>query len=227
MAHPGPAQGNGPARPSKRATLVVIAASVVVAGLLAMANWSGAHRRANLDPALTMTGPQAGATNAPLQVEVFEDYQCPYCGQAAREIFPSFMKNWVATGKAHVVVHDIAFLGPESTVAARAAVCATQQGKYWPFREQLYQQQHGENTGFLTEARMTAFAADQGLKVSEFQACMADPATLTLIKQELDKAKQQGVRSTPTFVINGQNLEGVASYAQFDLVLKNVLAMKK
>ncbi len=68
--------------------------------------------------------PMLGSPKAPVTIDEFGDFQCPYCGEFVRQTEPKIITKYVATGKAKIVWHTLAFIGPESALAGRAAWCA-------------------------------------------------------------------------------------------------------
>lgn len=89
--------------------------------------------------------PQSGATlgeaDAPVTLYVYEDFQCPFCGQFSREVLPEVVQNHVAGGEAKVVSRPLVFLGEDSLEAARAALAAGEQDLYWQYHALLFENQ--------------------------------------------------------------------------------------
>jgi len=82
-------------------------------------------------------GEQRGSASAPVVVEEYGDFQCPHCANFQRTVGPTVDKL-VDSGRIRFVFHPIAFIGPESTAAASAATAAGDQGKFWPYLDQLF-----------------------------------------------------------------------------------------
>src|SRR5690242_19388040 len=126
-------------------------------------------------------GPTLGRSAAPVTLEIWSDYQCPYCGELARSYLPSLVDDFVAPGSVRILAQDIAFLdrgaSTESTDAAAAAACAGDQGRFWAFHDLLMWNQAGENAGAFADARLQAMAARAGLDLATWNACRAAPAT--------------------------------------------------
>ena len=92
---------------------------------------------------------------------------------------PQLVNDYVATGKVLFEFKDLAFLGDESIQAAQAADCALDQGKFWPYHDTLYANQHGENQGSFTTERLKAIAQTVGLNMSTFDHCLESQAHKT------------------------------------------------
>ena len=83
-------------------------------------------------------GLSLGSASAPLELEVFEDFQCPYCIRFTATVEPVIVDEFVATGKVRLVFRNNPILGLESELAARATVCAAEQGHGWDFALALF-----------------------------------------------------------------------------------------
>ena len=162
-------------------------------------------------------GEAIGPADAPVVLEVYADYQCPWCGKFARETLPGLVRTYVAAGQLRIEERSIAFLGSgsddESLDAAAAAACAAPAGKYWTFADYLVWNQSGENEGAFSRDRLAAIAERVGLEPEAFQACLDDPAVRGAIETRTAQAFDAGIQSTPTFVIDGERVT-VDSFAE-------------
>jgi protein-disulfide isomerase len=151
---------------------------------------------------------ELGSATAPLTLEVWSDFQCPYCEQFWTLSEPGIVNQFVATGKVHLVYHDYTFLGQESLDAAVAARCADKQGRFWPYHDLLFANQGLENSGAFSSDRLTALAQQAGLDVDTWSNCRDDSTVLQAIQQETVAGSSQGVSGTPTLFLNGAKLSG-------------------
>ncbi len=167
---------------------------------------------AYLTPTALADGNALGKAGAGVTVEVWEDYQCPYCQRFTVQTEPQIIENYVTTGKVRLVYRDLAFLGDESYWASVAAALARQQGKFWPYHDYLFANQLGENVGSYSVARLQLIADAVGLDRRKFDAGLQLDAARTLfaqIKQASDAdATRLGITSTPTVVVAGKVVEG-------------------
>lgn len=158
-------------------------------------------------------GPTVGRSGAPVTLEIWSDYQCPYCGELARSYLPRLVDDFVTPGSVRILAQDIAFLdrgtSTESTDAATAAACAGDQGRFWAFHDLLMWNQAGENAGAFADARLQAMAARAHLDLPTWNACRAAPATTRNVVARTGRASALGIVSTPTLIINGQPLVGL------------------
>jgi protein-disulfide isomerase len=162
------------------------------------------------------TDPPAGATygrpDAPVTIEVWADYQCPYC-QLEDLLFGGAMdREYVTPGTARLVYRDFAFLGQESIDAAVAARCAGAQepAAQLRFHDVLYVYQQGENQGRFARANLLKLAEIVGVpSQAAFTACLDDPAVATAVADETTAGRNVGVTSTPTIRLRGPGGERV------------------
>ena len=136
--------------------LLVAVAMVVAALLVVLSQLGGAGGGSGEDVGKLYSGiPQDGTTlgkaDAPVSVYLYEDFQCPFCGQFSREMFPRLVDDYVRDGEARLVSETMVFLGPDSVTAARAALAAGEQNHYWPYYSLLYAHQEAENSGYVTD----------------------------------------------------------------------------
>ena len=150
-------------------------------------------------------GPALGTTAAPVTIEIWADYQCPYCRLEAMVFGGSMERAYVLPGLARVVYRDFAFLGQESIDAAVAARCAGRQdpGAYWRYHDLLFASQQGENQGTFKRANLVTLAGIAALDPTSFTACLDDPAVATAVTAETAQGRALGVTSTPTLRITG------------------------
>lgn len=154
-----------------------------------------------------------GRADALVTIDLYEDFQCPACQAWGRSVFPSLVSYELTAGTARIVFHDVAFLGPESIDAGRAAYAAAQQGRFWDMWATLYANQGRENSNAFSRVRLVAMADRLGLDVTRFEADMDSSAALAAIDASRSAADQAGVNSTPTLIIDGQTFVGVQAYA--------------
>jgi protein-disulfide isomerase len=164
-----------------------------------------------------------GDPNAPVRVEEWADYQCPVCGRWATDVGPKFIQEYVDTGKVYYVFNDFPFIDSyfrnnggkmESVQAAEGARCAFDQGKFWEYHDTLYANQHGENEGDFSKSRLKEIASKLGLDSAQFNDCLDSGKYRDQVKASYDKAVSSGVSSTPTFVIDGEQVVGYQTFEQ-------------
>jgi protein-disulfide isomerase len=165
-----------------------------------------------------------GRAGAPVTIDLYEDFQCPACQAWGRTVFPSLVANELTAGTVRIVFHDMAFLGPESIDAGRAAYAASRQARFWDMWATLYANQGRENSGAFTRVRLIAMADQLGLDIALFEADMDSTEAQAAIDASRSNAGQAGVDSTPTLIVDGQKLVGSQGYADVAAVISAAAA---
>lgn len=224
------------ARPHPRAWLwpAATAAAVIVlaAGLFAFVNRPVREGPLSLAPAgvprgVTATGePTLGSPQARVVMDEFGDFQCPYCGGFVRDTEPRIIAAYVRSGKVRIVWHSVAFIGPESVLAARAAWCAQERGKFWEYFAVLYEHQDGENTGTFNPARLERWAGDLGLDRAAFATCLASPRSLAGPLAGTREAQNAGIHETPAFIVNGRTATGALTFDELSALIAQALSAR-
>jgi protein-disulfide isomerase len=109
-------------------------------------------------------------------------------------------------------------------LAAEAAECANDQGRFWEYHYKLYAEQYGENRGAFLPERLKQFATDLGLGRGEFDACLDSHKHIGLVADLRDQAAAAGARGTPSFLINGELVVGYQSFEEFRQHIEEALA---
>jgi protein-disulfide isomerase len=240
----------------RRAAVVAAALSLVVAVLSgACGGDDGSPAPGATAPGATATGPRAGATadardpaafaarklplelakgssigkpDAKVTLEVFEDFQCPFCLIYTLTQEQVVMDEFVATGKVRFVFRNLPILGEESVRAALSATCLAEAEKFWPFHQRLFLEQlkAGQltkeqlNVGRFSEANLKAYALEAGAQAADYDDCVGDPATLAKVQAEVTQAQTLGLRGTPALVLDGKVLPTPPNAAEMRRVLQ-------
>ena len=157
-------------------------------------------------------GTALGAPAAPVTVYEFADLQCPFCRDVALETLPDVIRKHVRAGKVRIVYQDLAFLGPDSVKAGRAAAAAGEQDRLWQFAHLMYANQGEENSGWVTDALLErVWSAIPGLDVERAKRAAAAGAGTADLAQARRLARRYGIDGTPSFVAGrtGGTLEPV------------------
>ena len=154
-----------------------------------------------------------GDPDAPVKMEVFEDFQCPACQYYTEEIESLVIQNLVAAGKVYYVFYNFPFSdgagagnGGEADQAANAAMCASEQNKFWEMQGTIFANWNGENQGAYTDIRLTAMAEKAGLDMEAFNACFKVNKYKAEIQADYNYGLTLGVHGTPTIFVNGTSL---------------------
>jgi protein-disulfide isomerase len=173
--------------------------------------------------------PRKGPDSATLVLIEYADFQCPFCRDFARHTLPELEKRYVATGKVQLVFRNLPLqeIHPQALMAAEAAECAEEQGKFWEVHDALFMDQRLDETSLLAKVR----AAD--LDLARFSTCVQGPGAVK-VRQDLAASRALGLAVTPTFLIGRRQatglvkvervITGVKDTAAFAAVLDSMLA---
>ena len=172
--------------------------------------------------------PILGASDAQLTVVEWGDYQCTYCHRFHENTKDIVFSNFVDSGKIRFAFRDFTLNGPASVLAAEASYCAGDQGKYWAYHDELYNNWKGENTGWVTMNNLKKFASNVGLDIDAFDKCVQSDKYRQKVLDNYGYGQSIGINATPTFLIidkdgNVQAIRGAQPYNIFDQVLKEKL----
>lgn len=154
-------------------------------------------------------GRAMGDPNAPVVVEVFEDFQCPRCKEFSDTVEKSLIESeYLTSGQVYYVFRNFPFIdrdtaGQESHQAANASMCAAEQGSFWDYHDILFVNWNGENQGAFIDKRLVAFAENLGLNMDQFKTCFKDNKYEVEITSDYDLGLKYGVQGTPTVFVNG------------------------
>jgi protein-disulfide isomerase len=200
---------NSALRSPRTLLALLVTVAIVVAALLVVLSQFGGGGGSSEDVGEFYAGiPQDGTTlgedDAPVTLYLYEDFQCPFCGQFDREMFPDVVDDYVRDGEVKVVSETMAFLGPDSVTAARAAFAAGEQNRYWPYHTLLFENQGEENSGYVTDDFLRGLAEDTpGLDVHKWEDERAGNSFTQELGTVQAKAQAAGVNSTPTLIVKG------------------------
>ena len=162
-----------------------------------------------------------GADNATVTIVEFSDFQCPFCGQFARDTEPQLISEYVDTGKVKFIYKHFPLSQTHQFAqkAAEASECAGDQSKFWEYHDVLFQNQNA-----LTRGDLKRYATQLELNTTAFDACLDSGAMDGIVKQNYNEGTGKGVTSTPTFFINNVKVSGAQSFNSFKAAIDAELA---
>lgn len=150
--------------------------------------------------------PTKGAATAPVTIVEWADFQCPFCKSAAPVVdelvnrYPGkvrlFFKNYPLPS------HNLA------EPAARAAIAADAQGKFWEMHHKLFE----TSPAGLEPRALEAHARELGLKLDRFKTDLESEATKARVAREKKQAETLGFSGTPLIYINGREFPLVGDF---------------
>jgi len=143
--------------------------------------------------------PTAGAAKGDVTVVEFFDYNCGFC----RKAVDSMSKLMDADKKVKVVMVDFPIFGKDSEAAARVAIAAGKQGKYWDLHQALLL-----HKGANGEESALQLAEKLGLDMTKLKADAAAPETAKLLADNRALAEKLGIQGTPHFYVGDKVIPG-------------------
>ena len=160
-------------------------------------------------------GHDAGRADAPLTVTLFSDFECPYCktASASLDVVRERYGDRVRFVYKHFPLDPSCNPGTPQGAhhracdAAGAAVCAGEQGKFWEFHHEVFEEG-------AEEPDLRAAAKSAGLDTRTWSQCRASERAPATVRADIDDGLRLNVQSTPTFLIGDQLVPGALSAEQ-------------
>jgi len=186
---------------------IVVVSAVAVGALLvwlSQTSGSGEEEVRELLADVPRNGTTLGSEDTPVTIYLYEDLQCPSCARFARDTFPELVRRYVEPGEVKVVSETLAILGRDSVPAARAALSAGEQNRYWEYSTLFFLNQGRENSGYVTDEFLTNIAQKtQGLDVDQWNEARDSDAVQSELEAAQASARDEGIEGTPTLVVSG------------------------
>lgn len=188
-------------------------------------------------------GFRMGNPDAPIKLVEYGARTCPTCGAFSREGATPLERNYVASGKVSFEFRDFLVHGAPDLAAALLGQCGGT-ATFFPILDQMYANQDGyldrlQQGGAALQERLNAMAPTQaitalaeqmglidfvkqrGVPEGKARACLADQAAIDRIAKQSQDAQASGtVTGTPTFLLNGEPVQGAVSWPQVEQALK-------
>lgn len=156
-----------------------------------------AERRADIhqDPG----SPIGGNPKGDVTLVEFFDYRCGVC----KNVHPMVAELIRTDGKIRRVYKEWPILGPQSVVAARAALASRKQGKYTAFHDALMTAR-----GDLSDTAVFSIARGLGMDTERLRRDMVDPEINAILQRNYALAEALRINGTPSFVIGNVLVRG-------------------
>lgn len=168
-----------------------------------------------------------GNPMAQIQVVEYASFTCPHCAAFHTNAFESLRKNYIDTGKIRFVFREVYF-DQFGLVASMIGRCSGKKEDYFQFVDKVFNQQKqwmASRDGNTVLNELIALGKSVGLTDEQLQACLSDDAkSERLVSWYQQNAKADGIRSTPSFLVNGKLMSNM-SYEEFAKVLDNELGL--
>lgn len=174
-----------------------------------------AAMRAKRDGLVTEGVPMAGNPDGDVTIIEFFDYNCGYC----RKVLPTLNELIEDDDGVRVVFREFPILSPDSVTAAKWALAAHEQGKYFEFHNKLM-----NTSGRVNEASILAAAKAVGIDIDRARADVDSRKVQEHIDQTREIAKALGVSGTPGFVIGDELIPGAVDLQTMKQIIAEIRA---
>ena len=158
--------------------------------------------------------PTTGKADAKVTLIEFSDFECPFCSKGA-EIVDQLKKKY--GNKLRVVFKNFPLPFHKNAMnASNAALCAHEQDKkkFWKMHDMLFKGQDK-----LDQKSLESYAKKLGLDMKKYQECYSSKRNLSKIEADKKLGQDSGVKSTPTFFVNGRMVSGAMHVDQFSEII--------
>lgn len=163
--------------------------------------------------------PTYGSPSAKVTIVEFSDFQCPYCAQGAK-VITQLKKKYGNKIQVAFKQYPLPFHS-QAKMAAVASMCVHEQNKslFWKMHDEMF-----ANQDKLSIKELKALAEKLGADTKKFNKCLDDKKYLAHVEKDIQEGKDIGVKSTPTFYINGQLVAGALPVESFSEIIDEELA---
>ncbi len=169
-----------------------------------------------MEPTVEAFNPTRGPADAPVTLVEYTDFQCPYCDRV-QETIDRVMT--VYEGHVRHVFKNLPLpMHAEAELAAQAALCAADQGRFWELHDWMF-----ANKSNLGRDAIVAAAGELGLSTDELGACLDNQTHAPHVQQDMQEARSFGITGTPGFLVNGRLVTGAQPFEAFAQIIDEEL----
>lgn len=164
--------------------------------------------------------PFAGDKDAKVVIVEFSDFQCPFCAKGA-DLLKKIKQKYGKKVKVAFKQFPLPFHN-HAEQASVASLCANEQSAdyFWKMHDEMFANQETA----LDPEGLKKTAKKLGLKTEAFEKCLVENKYLAQVKADIEEGKKVGVKSTPTFFVNGQLVSGAQPIEVFAEIIDEELA---
>jgi len=192
---------------------------------------------ATLSPVIVIT-PQAinarvdgvhlGDPNAPVKVDVYEDFRCSACATYTQNYEPQIIQAYAETGKVYYTFHTYLVIDSHDNTdasyrSANAAMCAAEQGRFWEYHETLYANQVSESAALFSDERLRTMAQNINLDMTKFNQCYQEKRYASDVQKDISEGNALNLTFTPSILVDGTLMQ---DYGKVGAAIDTALAGK-
>ena len=165
-----------------------------------------------------------GDPQAQVTIVEYASFTCPHCATFHRDVFPKLKEKFIDSGKVYFTYREVYFDAP-GLWAGLLARCAGPE-KYFGLVDLLYSKQDRWTAGSSEQEiikNLAAIGSQAGMERKQIGECLRnEKKALSLVKAFQENSKNDGISSTPSFVINGKLYKNIG-YAELETEIENLL----
>jgi protein-disulfide isomerase len=209
---------------SKQFLAVLLAIIIIFVGIITISGHKSAKTTASSSSA-TPSSHVEGTSSTGVKLVEYGDYECPYCGEyfpAVKQVQSDYnnLISFQFRNFPLVNVHQNAFAG------ARAAEAASLQNQFWQMHDLLYENQDTWSASNDPTTYFDQYATALGLNVKQFDTDYASSKVNDTINADMAVGNKLGIDGTPTFYLDGTQIQVADSEAAFEKVINTEITKK-
>ncbi len=203
-------------------SIVVATILLLLGGVFLFTRGAGGGNTANVNAEVLI--PQDSykyAEEAQVTLVEFGDFQCPACS-----VYHSVIKQVLRDydGKLNLVFRNFPLAQHKNAlISSYAAEAAGLQGKYWQMYDKIYETQSGWSESGDAKSIFLGYAEELGLDRAKFEEDIASDAVKAKVQRDVTDGTSIGIKATPTFFLNGEEISPPASYEGFKSLIDKAL----
>lgn len=150
-----------------------------------------------------------GDSDAPIKIVEFIDFQCSACAKGAAYLKEK-MEDYPGVIRVEVKYYPLQ-MHKHGFLSSQYAECASRQGEFWPYQDLLLARQSNWSRLMSAKPAFDKMAEEVSLDRAELDACLGDESVDEIINENKEEGRAKGVKSTPSYFINGEMIVGKKS----------------
>ncbi len=169
-----------------------------------------------------------GSSDAPITIFEMSDFQCPFCLTFFKDFWPAIQEEYVETGKVKFTFLNLPLISIHSHAAEahEYAMCAAAQDQFWAMHDRLFETQETWSPMEDATPYFATLAGRLDLDRAAFNQCVESGSVRSIVASDVRLALQNGLNSTPTFIIEGGALTGNPPLDTWRAILDSIYAAK-
>lgn len=169
--------------------------------------------------------PMLGEEQAPVTIVEYADFKCPACANFHQQILPRLKEDFIESGQAKLYYVNFPVVSEDSYTAALAGEAIYQQDEeaFWTFYDQIFANQPDEGERWATPEFFLSFAEEHLPQIDreQLQQELSKGTLMEEVIADQQAGRQDGIRSTPSLVINGEQVENPFDYETIRAMIEN------